>query len=99
MEQRNVRIYDDRGEMVAIEGIARDITAAKESDEEIARSAVAIADANRKLNLMTGITRHDIANQLTVLNGYLSLAEDLTDEPTLSGYLKKINMAAERIQR
>lgn len=99
VEQRNVPIYDGRGEMVAIEGIARDITAAKESDEEIARSTAAIADANRKLNLMTGITRHDIANQLTVLNGYLSLAEDLTDEPTLSGYLQKIQKAAERIQR
>ncbi len=99
VEQRNVPIYDDNGEMVAVEGIARDITAAKEAEDELARSAAAIADANRKLNLMTGITRHDIANQLTVLNGYLSLAEDLTDEPTLAEYLEKINQAAERIQR
>ena len=87
VEQRNVPIYDDTGKIVAIEGIARDITTAKETEEELARSAAAIADANRKLNLMTGITRHDIANQLTVLNGYLSLAEDLTDDTTLSGYL------------
>lgn len=99
VEQRNVPIYDDKGEVVAVEGIARDITAAKEAEEGLARSAAAIADANRKLNLMTGITRHDIANQLTVLNGYLSLAEDITDESTLSGYLEKINLAAERIQR
>lgn len=99
VEQRNVPIYDDKGEIVSIEGIARDITATKKADEELARSAAAIADANRKLNLMTGITRHDIANQLTVLNGYLSLAEDITDEPKLSGYLQKIEMAALRIQR
>ncbi len=99
VEQRNVPIYNNKGEIVAIEGIARDITTAKEAEEELARSAAAIADANRKLNLMTGITRHDIANQLTVLNGYLSLAEDLTDDTTLSGYLQKMEQAAERIQR
>lgn len=99
VEQRNVPIYDETGAIVAIEGIARDITSAKEADEKIARNAAAIADANRKLNLMTGITRHDIANQLTVLNGYLSLAEDLAGDQTLYGYLQRIEQAAERIQR
>ena len=36
----------------------------------------ALAEANRKLQLMTGITRHDIINQLMVLRGNLELAKN-----------------------
>ncbi|MCP1661533.1 MAG: PAS domain S-box protein [Methanocalculus sp. MSAO_Arc1] len=100
VEQKNVPVYDADGNLVAIEGIARDITAAKKNEEKLAWNAAAIADANRKLNLMTGITRHDIANQLTVLNGYLTLAGDtLKDTETLSLYLAKMEEATERIRR
>ncbi len=35
----------------------------------------ALADANKKLQLMTSITRHDILNQLTALRGCIELAE------------------------
>jgi PAS domain S-box-containing protein len=34
--------------------------------------------ANRKLNLLNNITRHDILNQLTALIGYLELSKDVT---------------------
>jgi signal transduction histidine kinase len=34
----------------------------------------ALAEANKKLQLMASITRHDILNQLTALRGYLELA-------------------------
>ena len=44
----------------------RDITERKRAEE-------AIRLANRKLKLMSGITRHDINNRLLVLNGYLKL--------------------------
>ncbi len=35
-----------------------------------------LASVNRKLQLMTSITRHDLLNQLTVLQGYLELADE-----------------------
>jgi PAS domain S-box-containing protein len=99
MELKNVPIYNKEGEVVSVEGIARDITAAKRIGEELERSAAAITDANRKLNLMTGITRHDIANQLTVLHGYLDLSKDTVRDPTLAGYLEQMEEAAHRIER
>jgi PAS domain S-box-containing protein len=37
---------------------------------------IALIEANRKLQLMTGITRHDILNQLMVLRGNLELAKN-----------------------
>lgn len=36
----------------------------------------ALEQANKKLNLLSSITRHDILNQLTSLNGFLDLAEE-----------------------
>ncbi|WP_243669579.1 hypothetical protein [Methanoculleus chikugoensis] len=37
--------------------------------EELVRQTNSLAVANRKLNLMSSITRHDILNQLTILLG------------------------------
>ncbi|MDO9324522.1 MAG: PAS domain S-box protein, partial [Methanoregula sp.] len=38
--------------------------------------------ANRKLNLLSGITRHDIGNQLQALSGYLELSRKSLSDPT-----------------
>jgi len=37
--------------------------------------------ANRKLGLLSGITRHDIRNQLQALSGYLELSKTTTADP------------------
>ena len=37
--------------------------------------------ANKKLNLLSSITRHDIINQVSALNGYLELSRDLLNDP------------------
>ena len=56
-----------------------------------------LQQANKKLNLLYGITRHDINNQLTVLQGYIALLEDNQPDPTLNGYCLKVASAAQRI--
>ncbi len=50
-----------------------------------------LAQANKKLQLMTSITRHDLINHLTVLQGYLELAETLekTDPEKAGEYIRK----------
>jgi len=57
----------------------------------------ALSIAIKKLNLLSSITRHDINNQLTVLQGYLSLLEMQQPDPKLNEYLHKVTTAAERI--
>ena len=52
----------------------RDITKRKHAEG-------ALALASRKLKLMSGITRHDIMNQLTVLSGSLDLLRDYVTDP------------------
>ena len=58
----------------------------------------ALSRANRKLHLLTGITRHDIRNRLTAVLGYLDLAKCSTGDPTLLEYLTRSENAAVSIR-
>lgn len=60
----------------------------------------ALLHTNAKLNLLSGITRHDIRNQLQALSGYLELAR-LTSEKmeSLTESLKKADTIVETINR
>ena len=60
--------------------------------------ADALRQANKKLQLLSGITRHDIRNRLTVLRGYIYLAKEERDEHTLSLYIREAEQACFAIQ-
>lgn len=66
---------------------------------ELARQTNSLAIANRKLNLMSSITRHDILNQLTILLGNLWIAEETGAGQNISEYLARVKGAAGRIHR
>jgi PAS domain S-box-containing protein len=55
--------------------------------------------ANRKLNTLSSITRHDILNQITAIVMYLSLAEEMVTDPALFEHLKKIEQTTQMIQK
>jgi len=57
----------------------------------------ALRVSNKKLTLLSGITRHDITNQLTVLQGYLTILKVKESDPTLNEYCSKSATAAQRI--
>ena len=57
----------------------------------------ALLKANHKLNLLFGITRHDINNQLTILIGYLAVLRESGDDPRFVEYVQKAVSAADRI--
>jgi PAS domain S-box-containing protein len=61
------------------------------------RAEAALREANRKLNLLSSITRHDINNQLIALAGNLTLLERKQLERSSSEHLRKAEAAAERI--
>ena len=85
---------------------ARNITKRKRAEEalkEETRKLSLLSDAfqtaNRKLKLLSAITRHDINNQLTVVLGYLSLIRSDTPDNTMDDTLQKITRAAQQISR
>ncbi len=85
-----VPLYDNAGTIIGFEGIARDVTERKAAEE-------ALRQANRKLNLLSGITRHDTSNQLMILRGYLTLLEKKQTDASFNKYYRKIHAAADRI--
>ena len=64
-------IRDDREEIIGAVETLEDITDRKISEE-------ALHQANKKLNLLSGITRHDINNQLLALEGYLEISKGIS---------------------
>ena len=81
-----------------------DITERKELEKEMEYHALelrqfstSLAAANKKLNLLSSITRHDINNQMTVLVGYLRILEKKQPDPSFSDYFQKIATSAQRI--
>jgi len=94
-EKRNVEIYSGP---ITLHGnplfysITHDITDRKRTEE-------ALRQANKQLNLLSGITRHDILNQLMALKGYLYLSHDVINNPTtLIEYITKEEMVANTIE-
>ena len=81
-------ILDDSGTVIGTVGVARDITHRKKAEE-------AVRLANKKLNLLSSITRHDVLNQLTVVLGYIQLARESTSDRLLLDYLGKMEAAGE----
>ncbi len=83
-------IPTENGRIVA--AIVRDITDHRRAD-------LAVKEANRKLNLMSSITRHDINNQLTILTGFLSLLEEGSSAMEREEIFSTIRESSARIRR
>lgn len=58
------------------------------SDIKMAQDALQLA--NKKLNLLAEITRHDIRNKLTVMGGYLDLIRERPPDSQHSMYVRKM---------
>lgn len=70
----------------------------EERTAELRQVQEAFLQANKKLNLMSSITRHDILNQLLILKGYLALMRKKSGEPGLVEYLDRSDKAARNIE-
>ena len=57
---------------------------------EMKNAQDALRFANKKLNMLAEITRHDIRNKLTVLGGYLELLQDPPTKNQYAMYLSKL---------
>jgi PAS domain S-box-containing protein len=102
------------GDSLTFSGIILDVTRRKQIELELlkrneereetlkqfATLSESLREANKKLALLSSITRHDILNRVSVLMGYLDLAADLpaiSDE--LMIYLKKCSSVTSDIAR
>ncbi len=84
--------------VVVIPGTTQSIASYVDISEQ-KRTEEALRLANRKLNLLSSITRHDIINQILILKGYLSLLRSKTETPALLDFIGKSYRATENIER
>jgi PAS domain S-box-containing protein len=71
--------------------VVTDITDRKAAEDALSR-------ANKKLTILSSITRHDIKNQLMALNGYILLCEEALENPVeLKEYLATEQAIADTI--
>jgi light-regulated signal transduction histidine kinase (bacteriophytochrome) len=66
---------------------------------ELNRYALSLTQTNKKLNLLSRITRHDILNQLTALAGYLDLIREESGDPKIQKYIDHEKWITETIRR
>jgi PAS domain S-box-containing protein len=90
---RGVPVMDEKGVILKWFGTCTDI-------EEIKKTEENLRQINRKLNLLSGITRHDIRNQLHSLKTYLDLSKNTLDDATKTReYILREEKAATTIER
>jgi signal transduction histidine kinase len=55
--------------------------------------------ANKKLNLLSSITRHDIKNQLMGILGFIELSKEITTDPEMLDFIEQEETGAQTINR
>lgn len=92
VEELGNAMYDENKELRGLQGVLRDITDRKKAED-------AIQLANKILNLLNDITRHDIINTLTGLLWSVAMAQDPALRDQLPAILKDIEKLARDIQK
>ncbi|OPY36874.1 MAG: sensory histidine kinase AtoS [Methanoregula sp. PtaU1.Bin051] len=84
-------LRDGNATPIGMLSILRDVTDRVNTENALKR-------ANVKLGLLATTTRHDIVNKLTVLLGYIELAQEKCSPDVLREYLAKIRTAADTVE-
>lgn len=66
---------------------------------QLTESQAAFQTANKKLNLLSSITRHDIKNQLMGLMAFIELSKEKSTDPELLHFIEREENAAQAILR
>ncbi|MDV2482228.1 PAS domain-containing protein [Methanoculleus sp. Wushi-C6] len=85
-------VGNDDGGVAGIVMIVRDIAERKMHEN-------ALSESNRKLALLSSITRHDLLNQVMVIRGHLHFASEDTEDAAVRDRLAKCDAAAALIQQ
>ena len=92
LEVSGVPVVSSTGEVTGYRGISRDVSERKRAEE-------ALIQVNKKLNLLSNVTRHDILNQLSILLTYLGISAETVTDPVLSDYIARSLRAADSIRQ
>lgn len=92
IEWHNTVLRGKDGAVCGTLSSGEDITERQHAEEALGR-------ANAKLNLLSGITRHDILNQITIARAYIDFAAEDSRDPVVRAHLGRARAAVEEIQK
>jgi PAS domain S-box-containing protein len=93
-------ITKDSGELIGVIGVSTDISEQKWMQEVFNEAISKVVELNEKLQMVESLTRHDIRNKLSALNGRIFLLKKrLTDNPEAFLQLKEIELASQQMLR
>jgi signal transduction histidine kinase len=90
LDRGMVTEWDKDKKPLRMTGTHLDISERKKAED-------ALRLANRKLNLLYSLARHDILNKVSILIGYIDRAKTLPDNTTLLDYLERMENSAKAI--
>jgi PAS domain S-box-containing protein len=90
LDRGMVTEWDKDKKPLRMTGTHLDISERKKAEE-------ALRLANRKLNLLYSLARHDILNKVSILLGYIDRAKTLADNNTLVDYLDRLENTTKAI--
>jgi PAS domain S-box-containing protein len=93
-------IVNEKGELAGILGVSTDVTEKKWMQEVFNDAIGKVVELNEKLRVVESLTRHDIRNKLSAVNGRIFLLKKrLTDNIEASAQLKEMDLASQQILR
>ena len=63
------------------------------------RQEESLSVANKKLKILSGITRHDILNQISALSSYIELTKEFAETSPLPDYLSRMEKTASTVRQ
>jgi len=75
IEQQSIPVYDEAENLVAVEGIARDITERKRGAEELERAMAELARSNAELEQLTYVTSHELQEPVHMVGRCVNLLQ------------------------
>ncbi len=84
-------LFDSKGKATLIGGVSVDVT-------EMKRYESALERANAKLGILGDLTRHDALNQVSVLEGWLSLMKEGENSAGITDHLEKMTAATRTLR-
>ncbi len=75
-----------------------DVTARRLTEQALARRTADLEASNRRHSLLSTFTRHDLANHLVVVDGYLSLVREDPTGPMAPELLERLSGAVARLK-
>ncbi len=78
--------------------LVRDVSARRQAEEALARRTADLEAANQRLSLLSAVTRHDIANQLVVIDARLGLLGEATAGTPAQEEVESLATAVDRVR-